>query len=81
MLIILSQKISILVKCIIEVAGGVERGGGGRPNDKKSCCSRNAQICNKIDALAGSSEMASATALFYLEKGGPLYPKKCFPAI
>ena len=44
----------------------------------KICCSRNAQICNKIDALKGSSDTASATALFYLEKGESLYPKRRF---
>ena len=35
------------------------------PNDK---CSRKAQICNKVDTLEGSFEIASATALFYLKK-------------
>ena len=37
--------------------------------------------CNKFDALEGSSETASATALFYLEKGKSLYPRRCFPDI
>ena len=35
MLIILSQKISILIKCIIEVWRREGGGGGGHPNDKK----------------------------------------------
>ena len=43
--------------------------------------SRNAQICNKIDALEGSCETASATALFSLEKGESFYPKRHFPDI
>ena len=38
-------------------------------------------VCNKIDALEGSSETASATALFHLEKGEFLYPKRHFPDI
>ena len=53
---------------------GVDRRGqgGGHPfrsSDKRSCCLRNAQICNKIGALEGSFEGASAAALFYLKKG------------
>ena len=45
------------------------------PPMMKSCCSRNAQICNIIDTLAGSIEISSATALFYLGKDVFLYPK------
>ena len=48
---------------------------------KKSWCPRNAQICNKIDALEGSFEIASATTLFYLEKGVSSYSKGCVPEI
>ena len=81
MFIIPSLKISIFIKCIIYKWQVAWRGGGGRPKDKKSCCSRNAQICNKIDAVEGSTETASATALFYLEKGESLYPKRRFPDI
>ena len=57
------------------VIRGVARGQGGQP------CSRNAHICNKIDALEGIIEIAGATALCYLEKGVSLYPKGCFPNI
>ena len=46
---------------------------------KKSWCPRSAQWCNKLDILEDSFEMASATALFCLEKGLPLYPKRRFP--
>ena len=35
----------------------------------------------RTDALEGSFEVASATALFYLEKGVSLYPKRSFPDI
>ena len=35
----------------------------------------------KIHALEGSSETANATALFVLEKGESLYPKRRFPGI
>ena len=46
---------------------------------KKRWCSRNAQICYKIDTLEGSFEMASTTALFYLKKGISLYKIRAFP--
>ena len=49
--------------------------------DRKGEGGANAQICDKIDALEGSFEVASATALFYLEKGVSLYPKRSFPDI
>ena len=48
-------------------------------NKKKIWCSKNAPICNKIDALEGSIEIASATAYFYLEIDVSLYPQGCFP--
>ena len=47
----------------------------------KSCGSRKAQICYKIDALEDSSETACATVLLYLEKGESLYPTRRFPDI
>ena len=37
--------------------------------------------CNKINVLEGRSEIASAAALFYLEKGESLYPTRRFPDI
>ena len=55
--------------------------GAAAPMIKNSWGSRNAQICNKIDALEGSYETASATALFYPENGESLYPKRFFPDI
>ena len=44
-------------------------------------CSRNAQICNKIDNLEGSFEIASATNLFYLVKDVSSYPEMRLPNI
>ena len=59
-----------------------QEGARGRPPPiTKKFCSRNAQICNKIDALEGSFEIASATALFHPEKGVSLFPKRRFPDI
>ena len=57
------------------------RGAATPPPMMKSWCSRNPQICNMIDTLEGSIEMASTTALFYLEKDVSLCPKGCFPNI
>ena len=42
---------------------------------------RNAQICNRIDALDSSIEIANATALLYLEKDVSVYPNRRFHAI
>ena len=42
---------------------------------------KNVHIWNKIDSLEGSIELASATALFYLEKEVSLYPKGRLPNI
>ena len=44
------------------------QGAGGPPPVMKSGCPRNCQNCNKIDTLEGIIEIASATALFYLER-------------
>ena len=49
------------------------------PNDKISWCSRNVQICNNIDTLEGSFEIASVTAPFYLKKGVSLFQKGVSP--
>ena len=53
----------------------------GIPQCRTNWCSGNAQICKKTDTLKGSIEIASATALFYLEKDVSLYPKERFPNI
>ena len=68
---------------IIIVIRGVARGNKeGRPPPMiKMWCSRNAQICNKIDTLEGSIEIASATAIYNLEKDTPLCPKGRLPNI
>ena len=60
---------------------GGKGGATASPNDKKSLCSRNAEISNEIDTLVGSFETASATALFCLEKGLSLYQKGHFPDV
>ena len=47
----------------------------------KNWCPRNAQICNRIDKLERSFEIASTTAFFCLERCVSLYPKGGFPSM
>ena len=61
------------------ISGRWRREEGAAAPMIKSCFSRNAQIFNEIDAMEGSTETASATALFYLEKGESLCLKMAFP--
>ena len=63
------------------ISGRWRREEGAAAPMIKNCCSRNVQICYKIDALEGSSKTASATALLYPEKGESLYPKSRFPDV
>ena len=63
------------------ISGRWRREEGAAARMIKSCCSRNPQICNKIDALEGSSETANATTPFYLKNGESLYSKRRFPDI
>ena len=64
----------------LPVSSGLARGTKGEvevttPNDKISWCLRNVKICNNIDTLEGSFEIASVTAPFYLKKGVSLFQK------
>ena len=61
---------------------GVTKGArrGGRPsNDEDVGAQGTLKSANKIDTLIGDIEIASATSLFYLEKGRIVISIRAFP--
>ena len=79
----------MVIKCYVSTINAslgillaiVDRGiarGQPPPNYEKVGVREMLQICNEIDTLEGSIEIASGTALFYLEKDVSLYTKGAF---